>query len=126
MTNPHIGALLRELRLPRPFSVNPMRTHDFTTGAKYGRWKERAHQLIMAQGPRVLIPGPVMVELIFPSETISQKADTDNMAKCNLDALVTMGLLSDDNRLVVPVILLRWQVERETVCRIHEFLGEVL
>lgn len=126
MINLHIGALLRELRLPKPFSVNPMRGWNHETSKKYGRWKTRALKLIMTQGPRVLIPGPVMVELIFPSVTVSQKADTDNMAKCCMDALVKMGILEDDNRVNVPVIVLRWQAEDETVCRIHEFLGEVL
>ena len=44
-------------------------------------------------------------------------------AKCILDALVSMKILPDDNRMIVPVLLLRWGPSHQTTVRIHEFLG---
>ncbi len=126
MTNPHIGALLREVTLPRPFSVNAMRKSFHRTNSEYSAWRIEAHTEIMAQGPRLLIAGPVFVDMIFPAAACSKNCDTDNQAKGCLDALVDMGLLADDNRSIVPAILLRWGPGKKTVVRIHEFLGDVL
>ena len=125
MTNPHIGALIRELTLPRPYSVNAALAPNYKKAAAYGRWRIAAHQEIMAQGPRTLIEGPLFIEMIFPAAVCSKAADTDNQAKCILDSLVDMGILRDDNRVIVPVLLGRWGPGRQTVVRIYEFLGEM-
>ena len=126
MTNPYIGELIREITLPRPFSANAMRKSFHRTNAEYGAWRIEAHTEIMAQGPRPLIAGPVFIDMIFPAAACSRQCDTDNQAKCVLDALVYMGILADDNRSIVPAILLRWGPGKKTVVRIHEFLGDVL
>lgn len=126
MNNPAIGPLIREVTLPRPFSVNAMRKRGHSSTAQYSAWRIEAHQVIMAQGPRVMIDEPVFIDMIFPAAACSKQCDTDNQAKCVLDVLVDMGILEDDNRSLVPVLLLRWGPGTETIVRIHEFLGEVL
>ena len=125
MSNAHIGELLRELTLPKPFSVNAMRTDRHKTARAYAIWQDAARQEIMAQGPRILVEPPVMIEIIFPAAACSPQCDTDNQAKCILDALVSMKILPDDNRVIVPVLLLRWGPSHQTTVRIHEFLGEM-
>ena len=125
MTNSHIGALIRELTMPKPYSVNAALAPNYKKAAAYGRWRIAAHQEIMAQGPRVEIEGPLFIEMIFPAAVCSKQCDTDNQAKCILDALVDMGILYDDNRVIVPVLLLRWGPGKQTMVRIYEFLGEM-
>ena len=123
--NPHIGELIRELTLPKPCSVNAALGPGYRKARTYAKWRIEAHQEIQAQGPRILIEGPLFVEMIFPAAVVSKKADTDNHAKGCLDALVDMGILFDDNRVIVPVLLLRWGPGSKTIVRIHEFLGEM-
>ena len=124
MSNPAIGALLRELTLPKPHSVNAAFSQSYKKTAQYRTWRVEANASIMAQGPRVLLSGPVFIELIFPAEVCSEACDTDNQAKGCLDALVDMRILVDDNRMIVPVLLLRWGPGRLTIVRIYEYLGD--
>ena len=125
MTNPHIGKLIREVTLPRPYSVNAALSSQHRNSVQYRAWRKQAKAEIMAQGPRRVIDGPLFIDMIFPADVCSKQCDTDNHAKCMLDALVDMGILIDDNRTIVPVLLLRWGPGDKTLVRIHEFLGEV-
>ncbi len=125
MNNPHIGDLIRQITLPRPYSVNAALSPGYRKARQYRRWRAEAATEIMAQGPRLLIDGPVFIDMIFPADACSKQCDTDNQAKCMLDALVDMRILIDDNRTIVPVLLLRWGPGDKTLVRIHEFMGEM-
>ena len=65
--NPHIGQLLRELTLPKPYSVNAALAPNYKKAAAYGKWRIAARQEIMAQGPRLELEGPLFIEMIFPA-----------------------------------------------------------
>jgi len=126
MTGLVLGELLRELSLPKPISVNALRRDNHKSSAAYAAWMGVATAEIMADGPRRLLPPPVALDLIFPAGAYRgrQRVDTDNLAKCILDALVNMGILEDDNRHVVPVIVLRWGPGARTTVRIYQYAGE--
>lgn len=128
-----IGDPLYAAELPPPISVNNlfMNVKRAPDGAKlpkgrfkskhYRLWQQEACQMLLAQGPRPSLSGPVA--LIFTlGEQGAPMIDTDNSAKAYIDILVKMRVLPDDNRRVVRHLSITWVPGKRFRVHIHRWI----
>lgn len=97
------------LELPFPISVNAM--YRSVKGrnilSKQARqWKEQAGWMIAAQKAQKH-KGPVSIEMAFTPPD-KRRRDADNFVKIVLDALVTRGVVEDDNTTIIRDRRERW------------------
>lgn len=107
------------LSLPNPISVNAMFSNVPGIGRvkskRYAAWVKEAGWLIRSQRPgQVEPPVSVLIELV-PQD--KRKQDADNRIKACLDALVSSGVLPDDNNTVVREVTARW-LDAGEPCRV--------
>lgn len=107
------------LSLPNPISVNAMFSNVPGIGRvkskRYAAWVKEAGWLIRSQRPgQVEPPVSVLIELV-PQD--KRKQDADNRIKACLDALVSSGVLSDDNNTIVREVTARW-LDAGEPCRV--------
>ncbi|MGB1216151.1 MAG: hypothetical protein ACPG4X_22515 [Pikeienuella sp.] len=105
-----------QIDLPKPISVNGL----FSNGAsgrvktkRYRTWCDEAWVLIQSQKPFAPISGPVRLLFAIGEVGVSPKADGDNMLKAYIDALVTNGILPEDNRTVIRGVGMEWVAGKE-------------
>lgn len=98
-------------RLPRPPSVNNLfftaRNNRRAPTRRYQAWRAEAHRLIMVQ--RVGQSWPILGAYRLTATIERRKSrtmDLDNAVKAVSDALVHMGIVSDDRH--AEEIVLRW------------------
>lgn len=122
------GEVLYAAELPAPISVNNLfhnvpkypgtknKMHGRHPSKRYLDWKKAAGQMLMAQGRRPALAGPVALCFTLGEGGCSPSIDTDNTAKAYIDLLVKQGVLPDDNRRVVRHLAITWAPgERFTV-----------
>lgn len=127
---PALGDLLYAVDLPGPISVNNLFEHRVKTRSgerikgrratpHYLDWRRRCGQMIIAQGQRPALTGPVSLIFTLGEASCSPRIDSDNCLKAYIDVLVTQGVLPDDNRGIVRHLSLTWQPGER--CCVHIF-----
>ncbi len=100
------------VQVPSPMSVWRLykgHGHGKTKSKAYYDWRQTAGQEMVAQGRRPEFPGPVSIPIEMGEDGVSPAFDTDNAAKAYIDLLVEMGVIKDDNRMVVRRLHLNWR-----------------
>lgn len=105
----HIGnkSPITVLDLPKPISVNRMfgqaPGHKRYPTAEYKKWQIAAMTALRAQRYHIYA-GRVEIMMILPNKG---RYDLDGQPKGVLDLLVKEGIIQDDNRQVVPLLILQ-------------------
>lgn len=99
------------LDLPRPISTNRLfrnKAKGRVRTEEYNTWMWQAAATLAKQKPLPKIGGPVCIIYQVGEIGLRASMDGDNCLKCLTDALVSNGVIPDDNRTHVRAIGMEW------------------
>lgn len=103
--------------LPRPISTNSLfanvRGKGRIKSQRYNTWLWHAKAQIQKQKPIAKPNGPVRVLITVGTKGVRKDMDGDNCLKAYLDALVSNGILADDNREIIRGVGMEWVEGKE-------------
>jgi Holliday junction resolvase RusA-like endonuclease len=108
-----------KLNLPKPISTNALfanvRGRGRVKSARYNTWTHHAAAMLADQRPLPRIDYPCRILFAVGEIGMRANSDGDNTLKCLLDALISNGVLSDDNRKIVRGVGMEWVAGKEGV-----------